>query len=442
MVIRLRRQDIPHAGLKVLCRVAVIHHIPLISVVFQTVKVAVNGIQTGYDIDHAVIGKPAAVDIYAARCVFIIVAAHHLCKGLEKYEHVCVGQLGLCDLAVMRCIAGHGEVINIVLYLDAVVYLHCVVDGEVIYRIVVVAHELLVVEYTNKILKVGLAVLLIYAEVLKLEIVHALELGDAEGCADIVHEVCDYIGGNVAFFNEGRAVVGCGHRRERIHPVASAALKERRDLNACRLCGCDLFGCAVCENFKEHTDGCAAEAVTDEVNLLIGAPAVKQRLVISDAEAIVILFAGVDDTVIDPCAGKLGIELARSVPCSGERSDLRSVAFKALAVQILHQITGRHAPVRDYRVKIRSCAPAHKPVDKNKGIIRLRYRVVRRCGECEETYCKCKHYHYAQQPFGFSHAHPPCIYIQVLCVQMDFTMMQRLPSIEPENFGILQKSWW
>ena len=55
-----------------------------------------------------------------------------------------------------------------------------------------------------------------------------------------------------------------------------------------------------------------------------------------DAEAIVILFAGVDDTVIDPCAGKLGIELARSVPCAGERSDLRSVAFKALDVQILH----------------------------------------------------------------------------------------------------------
>lgn len=159
-----------------------------------------------------------------------------------------------------------------------------------------------------------------------------------------------------------------------------------------------------------------AEAVTDEVNLLIGAPAVKQRLVISDAEAIVILFAGVDDTVIDPCAGKLGIELARSVPSAGERSDLRSVAFKAPAVQILHQITGRHAPVRDDRVKIRSCAPAHKPVDKNKRIIRLRYRVVRRCGECEETYCKCKHYHYAQQPFGFPHTHPPCIYIQVLCV--------------------------
>ncbi|MCI7369927.1 MAG: hypothetical protein MSM72_06305 [Firmicutes bacterium] len=41
----------------------------------------------------------------------------------------------------------------------------------------------------------------------------------------------------------------------------------------------------------------ATEAVTDEVYFFIGAPAIKQRLIIVDAEAIVILFAGVDDAV-------------------------------------------------------------------------------------------------------------------------------------------------
>ena len=412
MVVRLGRQDIPYAGLKVLCRLTVIHNIALTAVGFQAIKAAVDGIKAGHDIDHTVVGKPAAVDVYSARGVLIIIAAHHLCKWLEKYEHVCIGVLGLCDLAVMRSVTGHGEIVHIVLYLNAVVYLECIVDGEIIYSIIVVAHELLIVEHTNKVLKIGLAWLLINAEVLKLEIIHALELGDTEGCADIVHEVCDYIGGNVAFFNEGRAVVGCGHRRERIHPVAPAALKEWRDLCSCRLCRRDLLGCAVCKYLKEHADSRAAEAVTDEVYFFIGAPAIKQRLIIGDAVAVMILFAGVDDAVVDPCAGKLGVKLTGSVPCAGKRSDLRGVAFKALFVQVLHQVAGRHAPVRDDRVKIRSCAPAHKSVDENEWVICLRCRVVvRRCGECEETCRHCKHQYYAQQLFKFSHAHPPCTYI-------------------------------
>ena len=74
----------------------------------------------------------------------------------------------------MRCVAAYGEVIDIFLHLDAVVYLQRVIDGEVIDRIVVMAHEIAAVENADEILNIGLISLTVDAEVLKLKIVHAL----------------------------------------------------------------------------------------------------------------------------------------------------------------------------------------------------------------------------------------------------------------------------
>ena len=230
----------------------------------------------------------------------------------------------------MRCVAADGEVINIVLHLYPVVYLQRIVYGEVVYCIVIMTHEVAAVEDSDEILHISLAVLAVDPEMLKLEIVHTLKLGKAESCAEIIDCIGYHLGRNITGFDKRGSVVRRRNRRERIHPVALAALKQRRYLCACRLCGRDLFRAAVCKQLEEQARRRAAEAVSDEIDFLLRAPALKKRLFVGYAVAIVTFGRRVRSAVVNRSADKLRIKLARSVPCSGERSDLSGIALVAL----------------------------------------------------------------------------------------------------------------
>ena len=221
-------------------------------------------------------------------------------------------------------------------------------------------------------MNIGLISLTVDAEVLKLKIVHALELGKAESSSHIVHKISDDLGGDITGLDKGRSVVRSRNSRERIDPIALAAFKQRGDLGSRGLCRRDLFRAAVGKKLKEQARRCAAEAVSDEVYLLLCAPALEQGLIISYAVAIMSLGGRVRGAVVDRRAGQLCVELAGSVPRAGERADLSGVALIALGIEILHKITRSKAPIRHYRVEHRPVAPAHEAVDEHEGIVILR----------------------------------------------------------------------
>ena len=184
-------------------------------------------------------------------------------------------------------------------------------------------------------------------------------------------------------------------RRQRIDPVGLAALEERGDLRAGGLGRGLLLRGAVGQNIEEQTDRCAAEAVADEVDLLVRAPAFKQRLVIRHAIARVAVLGGVGDAVVHGRASELGIELTRAVPRARERADGGGVALIALARQVRHQVA-RQAPVRGHGVDLVVFAPAHQAVDVN-GRVAFGARLLRVCGGCRQEQQAPGHHQREQQ---------------------------------------------
>ena len=220
---------------------------------------------------------------------------------------------------------------------------------------------------------------------LKLEIVHALELGKAKGGSHVIYEVSDDLGGDITGLDKGRSVVRSRNSRERIDPIALAAFKQRGDLGSLGLCRLDLLRAAVCKQLKEQARRCTAEAVSDEVYLLLRTPALEQGLIISYAVAIMSLGGRVRGTVIDRRAGELSVKFAGSVPRAGERPDLSGVALIALSRQVFHEIAGRHAPIRHDRIEHRPVAPAHEAVNEHEGIVILRVCLLCRSRDGHEA---------------------------------------------------------
>ena len=115
-----------------------------------------------------------------------------------------------------------------------------------------------------------------------------------------------------------------------MYPAALAAEEKRARLDTGGFgCG-DLFRTSVGEDIEEETRGRAAEAVTDEVHGTLCAPAVKERLLVVDAVAVVAEVLRMLDAVIRARADELRIELARAIPCARDRADGSGIRFIAL----------------------------------------------------------------------------------------------------------------
>ena len=394
VVIVAHGHHVPHAGLIADVGVAVALDIAGLAALGQALSGAVGRVQGRDGVHKAVVRRPALVDLETAGSRLVIIAAHLVCKRHEQRRHIGGRRALAGEGALARLVAGVGEVVHIRLDLNVVVELQRAVDRQVTEHVVVVRQKVRVQHAVER-LEHGLAVLAVEAELLELEVVHALEVRDAE---QLCHGGRD-LGGELrhvaAAFEEGRAVVRGCQRRQRIDPVGLAALEKRGDLRAVGLGRSLLLRRAVGQNVQKQADRRAAEAVADEVDLLVRAPAFKQRLVIRHAVARVAVFGRVGRAVVNGRAGELGIELARAIPRARQRANGGGIALIALARQVRHQVA-RQAPVRSHGVDLVACAPTHQAVDVN-GRVAFGTGLLRVCGGGRQKQQASGHHQREQQ---------------------------------------------
>ena len=215
----------------------------------------------------------------------------------------------------------------------------------------------------------GLIVVLADAELVELEIIHALEFGQPQhlGCGGgkLGRGLCKVC----VALNERRAVVRRGDGGQRVHPAALAAEEKRARLDTGGPgCG-DLLRAAVGEDLKEKARGRAAEAVADEVHGTLCAPAVKERLFVVDAVALVAEVLRMLDAVVRARADELRIELTRAIPCARERTDGGGIRLIALRGQIVCQAPCGHAPVGHDAVDPVALSPAEQTVHEHDRVV-------------------------------------------------------------------------
>ena len=138
VVKRLHGHDIPDAGLEVNGGVAVVIRPALPAVARQAGAVAVDGVEGGYGVDHAVVRAPALVDVEAAGGVLVIVLAHVDRAGVKQRPHPGRRDVVAGDRVLHGLVAGVGEVVDVRLDTDAVVDLERSVDRQVEKSVVVV----------------------------------------------------------------------------------------------------------------------------------------------------------------------------------------------------------------------------------------------------------------------------------------------------------------
>ena len=175
--------DVPDAGLEGDVGIAVIVDPALCAVALEAlggVFVRRGRVEGRDGVDKSVVRQPALVDVDAPGGVFVIVLAHVDRAGHHQRAHAVRrdGRHGGVVVAGERIgrglVARVGEVVNIRLDLDALVDLERLVDRQVEEGVVVVRQEI-GFEHTVKRLGKCLVVVLADAELVELEVVHALE---------------------------------------------------------------------------------------------------------------------------------------------------------------------------------------------------------------------------------------------------------------------------
>ena len=194
--------------------------------------------------------------------------------------------------------------------------------------------------------------------------------------------------------DEGRAVVRRCDLGHGVHPAALAAGEQRAWCGAGGLGRCDFLGAAVCHQLEKQACRRAAEAVADEVDGALRAPAVKERPVVSDAVARVVVRCAVRRAVVDCRAGQLRVELTRAVPCARDRADGGRIRLVAEGVEICRQAAGRHTPVGQHAVETGALAPAHQAVHEHDRVA-FAARTGLVCGRCRKHtqahgQCECQ----------------------------------------------------
>ena len=183
VVKRLHGHDVPDAGLEIDVGVAVVIRPALLAVLRQAGAVAVDGVEGGHGVDHAVVRAPALVDVEAAGSVLVIVFAHVVGTGIEQRPHLGRRDVVAGDRVLHGLVAGVGEVVDIRLDADVVVDLERLIDRQVKEGVVVVRHEV-GAEHALQRLKHGFVRILVNTELLELEVIKILDLRDAEALGE------------------------------------------------------------------------------------------------------------------------------------------------------------------------------------------------------------------------------------------------------------------
>ena len=162
------------------------------------------------------------------------------------------------------------------------------------------------------------------------------------------------------------SVVRRAERRDALDPVAALAGEQRTD--AAIGGGVDLVRIAVFEKLRQHTDGLAAHAVADEVNLqgAVGVIQLRQHAGEGAPIAGVAVLCGVILAVVHRTADQIGVQLARSVPVACDRADGRSVDFVTGVVEDVAQAACA-APV--VQAGDLSAAPAEQAVNQHDRVV-------------------------------------------------------------------------
>ena len=123
-----------------------------------------------------------------------------------------------------------------------------------------------------------------------------------------------------------------------VDQVAVAALEERGQF-VCRGAGTFLFR-TVDEEVRDLLDRGAAEGMTEDVDLLVGAflTEVFQDTGISAAVACVVILLAVDFTVVDAAAEQVSPEDARSVPSGVPGTEGRVENFKPFLLEMRNEV--------------------------------------------------------------------------------------------------------
>ena len=152
---------------------------------------------------------------------------------------------------------------------------------------------------------------------------------------------------------QGGAVVDAGQRMGSVDQVAVPALEERRQF-VCRSAGAFLFG-TVDEDIRDLLDRGAAEGMTEDVDLLVGAflAEVFEDTGIRAAVARVVILLAVDFTVVDASAEQVCPEDARSVPSGIPGTEGRVENFETLLLEMLDEVARRkEVPIRELAFRI------------------------------------------------------------------------------------------
>ena len=407
--------DVPDAGPEGDVGIAVIVDPALRAVALEAlggVLVRRGRVEGGDGVHEAVVRQPALIDVDAAGGVLVIVLAHVDGAGHHQRAHAVRrddrhGGVVVAGERIGRgLVARIGEVVDVRLDLDALVDLERLVDRQVEERVVVVRQEV-GSQHAVERLREGLVVVLADAELVELEVVHALERRQAQRLGGGRGQVGGELGKVAVGLNERCAVVRRGDGGQRVDPVALAAEEERARLHTGGLGRGDFLRAAVGENLEEQARRRAAEAVADEVHGALRAPAVEQRRLIVDAVALVAEVLRVLDAVVCARADELCVQLACAVPRARERSDGGGIGLIALRGQIIRQAAGGHAPVGHDAEDLVALPPAEQAVHEHDRVVRAGLVIGRGGRDGAQAQRQHQRQQQAQKSTCLFHGFPP-----------------------------------
>ncbi len=294
----------------------------------------------GTNRDDAVILPPFRRDVHMADRVVDV--ATHVSAALEHHRvHAGVRQIVAGQRITMGVRAGDGEVINIILGFGIAVEHGRTVHIEVVdAQVIGVLRPDLAVDHTIEVAGIGLIGLAHQAPLVELEVqaeIVLVDIGAGNGTDDahgILGQIADVL---IDLRVILAAVVRRAKRRDALDPVAALAGKQRAD--GVVAAGVALVGVAVFKQLCKHADRLAAHAVADQMHfqLAVGVVQLRQDARERAAVAGMAIGGGVVCAVVDRAADKVGIQLAGTVPVTGNRTDRRGVDLVAGIVEDVAQ---------------------------------------------------------------------------------------------------------
>ena len=210
------------------------------------------------------------------------------------------------------------------------------------------------------------------AEAVEMEAVDLGEFGAGDQRAEREHGEGDRFDEALDLLGQSDTVVSTGEGRAAVDPFDFAAFEQRAQVVGVGAFALE-FG-TFRQKVDEGTDGGAAEAVADEVDLLdlpffVQFAPVRDITGIGLAEPLMAVACRMDFAVVDTAALDEGIELTGSVPHTGEHTDGGCVGDVPRVLQGLLGAAVPHSEQRANVVDAVVVAPAEVTVDQHERIV-------------------------------------------------------------------------